>query len=206
MLDQCHIDYRLILRTYGLDALNVLHVLKLVANGAHPNFDSIDFNVRTYIASCRSLSLQVAEHSCRLVRSGAHFALYADPSGEPITNEALIHDYFLSLSSRTVTAVVDDFHAWMNDEYRSRSGKPLWIESRRCDVAQVFFDDNIRLDQGDSIVDLRLINDDNNSVIPCDDQRIQRAALRQVDLLAAIHNENYFVRSLIDALSATALE
>lgn len=94
----------------------------------------------------------------------------------------------------------DDFAYWQNNDYNHTSAKPLWIDPYDKDYHHIIFDDNYRPHHTDSIVDIhergvdgKWTTLDNSQLHKYDD-----LCLVQVDLLAAINNENYYVEKVRD--------
>lgn len=89
----------------------------------------------------------------------------------------------------------DDFEHWQNNDYNHRCAKPLWIDPYDKNCQHIIFDDNYRPHHHDSIVDVHERGRDgewtrlNNMEL----HKYDNTCLVQVDLLAAISNENYYV-------------
>ena len=108
-------------------------------------------------------------------------------------------------SSEGVCGFVDDFKFWQENGYHHTSGKPLWIDLSDPSVHHVIFDDNIRVTDKDSIVDVRVLDkstgEDSPSVwrsLESDQiERLEDVCLVQADLLQSTENEDYFIEKLL---------
>ena len=61
-------------------------------------------------------------------------------------------------STEGLCGFVDDFKFWQDNTYHHTAGKPLWIDLSDTSVHHVIFDDNIRVTDDDSIVDVRVLD------------------------------------------------
>nr|XP_009934952.1 PREDICTED: kelch domain-containing protein 8B [Opisthocomus hoazin] len=61
-----------------------------------------------------------------------------------------LYDFFSSFEG--IGGFQDHFEWWARNQFSSRGGKPLWIDPHDPGVHHIFIDDNIRLDDADTIV------------------------------------------------------
>lgn len=182
-------EFAIVLRTYGRDADNVLSSLQYGTQGNHPAFRA-------------PLNLPVLKKPGIINRWGNSFSLRSfKSSNHSETQHMLTHerDIYRHLStSRGITGYVDDFCAWQNHNYYHKCGKPFWIDTSDTRHHHIFFDDNFRSDDEDSIIDVRLFSKDvpgpASSLNHVETQRFENACMVQADLLESIADESYFIR------------
>jgi hypothetical protein len=97
---------------------------------------------------------------------------------------------------------VDDFNWWQSGGYSHVCGKPFWLDPYDPDVQHIFFDDNLRVTDVDSIVDVRLFDEGSRSPgstsglarsLALDEiGELENVCLVQADLLACTSHVDYF--------------
>ena len=192
-------DFTVIIRTYGMDASNVLSSITHCLHGQnHPMFP-------------RHIPMAVSTTPGAIRRTGKHISLITEdghrhslPGSSPQktrgrveTNERDI--YNVLSSSAGVSAFVDDFCFWEEHDYHHAAGKPLWIDPTDSQHHHIFFDDNLRLDDEDSIVDVRLWDAQekafrSQTLSEC--RSLQEACLVHADLLKSAGSLDYFVNNV----------
>lgn len=194
-------DFSIVLRTYGLDAPNVLSALEETIEGRNSDLPSglplLQLNKTVYnLKRNRSKFCLtpwrpvVSTDSCKIIS---------------VDSEAALYDWFSSVTG--VAGVVDDFHFWLQNGYDHAAAKPFWID--REDQQRhhhIFFDDNFRAEDVDSIIDVRYRNPTSlnfESASLSQIPQFEGAHLVQTDLLEAIRNINYFVQQV--AMKESAL-
>jgi len=197
MLYDLHADgcqYSLILRTYGVDAPRVLDSIAHIVAGNHPLFPG-------------TLPVQVNRQPGRIRRqSGARVLCELPPTtvtAEPVVldTDSDIYRYMSDVDG--ICGFVDDFRHWQEHDYAHSDGKPVWIDLSDADVQHIFFDDNIRVTDVDSIVDVRVFDDCNStSGFGCESSArsmsmeemapLENVCLVQADLLECTSNVDYF--------------
>ena len=92
----------------------------------------------------------------------------------------------------------DDFEYWQQNDYKHSCAKPLWIDPYDTEHQHIIFDDNYRPYHHDSIVDVheRGKNGEWTSLDSTVLHKYDNSCLVQVDLLAAINNENYYIEKI----------
>ena len=98
---------------------------------------------------------------------------------------------FLDSKPGTLLAWRDDYAYWAKNRFRKEAGKIMLISKAKEAAYEIFFDDNIRLDDP-NIIDAR----DRHSRAPLPFSQTQDKHVIAVDPYAAIMNENYFVEHL----------
>ena len=178
-------DFSIVIRTYGSDAPNILKTIAASLEGKHPDFP-------------RLTKMPVDHHIGTIKRhADGKITLQTELDGnaQTLTNERQIYN-FLS-SCKGVTAIVDDFIYWQKNDYDHTCSKPHWVDTSDRHTQHIIFDDNLRVTDRDSIVDLRRFQGNQqraSSVLDLDlMQRYENACLVQADLLESTANLNYFV-------------
>lgn len=104
-----------------------------------------------------------------------------------------LYDYFSSLEG--IGGFQDHFDWWARNQFSSRGGKPLWIDPHDPSIHHIFIDDNIRLDDADTIVHPQVFSERGSSSPRCaPTSELYDICLVQTDLLEAISDEDYFLR------------
>ena len=174
-------DFAVIIRTYGLDAPNVLATTEHALSGHHPSFS-------------KSIPIPVHLEPGKVTRSsrGMTFEL---ASGKKWSSES---DILAMLDSLTgVNAFVDDFTYWQSHNYHHTSGKPVWLDKALPNVHHIFFDDNLRTMDIDSIVDLRVVEEGKGrSLEPEEMSKFDNILLVQANLLESTQNTRYFIEKV----------
>lgn len=178
-----------IIRTYGLDAPNVLACTDLTLKGNHPQFPE-------------KLPIHVQPEPGKVFRTKSGkicFESYSEDSTGKLQRETFTgeEEIYSMLSNQTgVSAFVDDFIYWQDSDYHHTAGKPVWIDPKDTNVHHIIFDDNIRTTEADSIVDLRLLDQEmgtGRSLNLEETVDFENLCLVQADLLESICNVDYFV-------------
>jgi len=195
--------FSVILRTYGVDAPKVLDSIAHVAAGNHSMFPvrlPIDINRKPgYIRRQPSGCI-----CCELPPTTDGTGHTPPPTPVVLETDADIYRYLSSVEG--VCGFVDDFRFWQEHDYAQSHGKPLWIDVTDRDVQHVFFDDNIRVADVDSIVDVRLFDGDDcastsgsgcpavaRSLPVGEIAQLEGVCLVQADLLESTSNVDYFI-------------
>lgn len=182
-------DFAIVIRTFGRDASNVLSSLQYGMNGNHP-------------ALPKKISLQVHKTPGLVKRrkNNIELASYKPGGGQEIQTK-LVHekDIYRSLcEAQGITGYVDDFRYWQNNGYDHEAGKPFWIDLNDQRHHHIFFDDNFRPDEEDSIIDVRMFSTEAPSVAVSLDHelvaKLENVCIVQADLLKSIKDEDYFIR------------
>ncbi|ESO83680.1 hypothetical protein LOTGIDRAFT_169160 [Lottia gigantea] len=187
-----HRDFSIILRTYGLDAPNVLESMAYGLKGNHPGFSqSLNIPIHKRTGNIRRTNDGLIE--MELLKS----------NGEILQKMNHERDmYRLFSRSEGIMAFKDDFQHWQNNSYSFSAGKPMWIDPTDASVHHIFFDDNFRSYEEDSIIDLRIFEDDvpkrARSLTHDEVARFEEMCLVQADLLESIENEDYFINRLAE--------
>lgn len=104
-----------------------------------------------------------------------------------------LYDYFSSFEG--IGGFQDHFDWWARNQFSSRGGKPLWIDPHDPGIHHIFIDDNIRLDDADTIVHPQVFSEQgSSSPRRAPTSELYDVCLVQTDLLEAIADEDYFLR------------
>ena len=199
--------FSIILRTYGIDGDNVLSSIDHIVRGNHPQFPgSLPLRIQRNPGYIRRYS--DGRICCELPRASEPLS----STDTPASAAALDTDgdiYRIMSDSEGVSGFVDDFGHWQDNGYCHLSGKPLWVDPSDDDVHHIFFDDNIRVTDQDSIVDVRLFETDDDVISDAVNRKrkcrslaldevcsLENACLVQADLLECTSELDYFKRKI----------
>ncbi len=106
--------------------------------------------------------------------------------------------YELFCSAEGVCGFVDDFKFWQDQDYHYSAGKPMWLDLSDPSIHHIIFDDNIRVTDIDSIVDVRVFEGDSKiRSLKLDQMKVlEDVCLVQADLLQSTEKEDYFIEKL----------
>ena len=207
--------FSIVIRTYGMDAPNVLASIRHIVRGNHPEYSTaIPIQVNT-VPGCISRS-GPCPSSSRIhdqnvdIESQTIITCTVKPDPK-LSNPALSTvsdqpdvvfetdlDIYRFLSGvEGVCGFVDDFDHWQRHGYSHFAGKPLWIDPTDPEVHHIFFDDNIRVTDSDSIVDIRVLDQLTARSLELDEiSRYEDACLVQADLLQSTEHLDYFIQKV----------
>lgn len=180
-------EFAILFRTFGTDLPRVLSaVSKAVNHGAHPLFPdlpdlklSINTTAGKIRCSKRNVVLSRAQERVS-IRDGAR-GLYQ----------------YLS-STQGLGGFQDHFDWWASNTFSNRGGKPLWVDPFDQDVQHIFIDDNIRLNDEDTIVHPMVFLDPGGTETrTASTLELYDLTLVQTDLLRAISDPGYFTQRVL---------
>uniref|UniRef100_A0A8C3BYJ8 Uncharacterized protein n=1 Tax=Cairina moschata TaxID=8855 RepID=A0A8C3BYJ8_CAIMO len=186
LLDALHRDGRafaVVFRTFGTDLPRALRALRCALDGQHPQFPAL-----------RDLALSV-DLTPGQIRCSKREVVLRRGAERLATREdgRKLYDYFSSLEG--VGGFQDHFDWWARNQFSSQGGKPLWIDPHDPSVHHIFIDDNIRLDDTDTIVCPQVFSERGSSSPRCaPTSELYDVCLVRTDLLEAITDEDYFLR------------
>ncbi|XP_049682899.1 uncharacterized protein LOC126049859 [Accipiter gentilis] len=186
LLDTLHREGRtfaVIFRTFGTDLPRALRAVSCALAGQHPQFPTlrdvalpVDLNPGQIRCSKREVVL---------TRGAERLATREDGRK--------LYDYFSSFEG--IGGFQDHFDWWARNQFSSRGGKPLWIDPHDPSIHHIFIDDNIRLDDEDTIVHPQVFSEQgSSSPRRAPTSELYDICLVQNDLLEAIADEDYFLR------------
>ncbi|OXB66246.1 hypothetical protein ASZ78_000671 [Callipepla squamata] len=175
-------DFTIVFRTFGTDLPHTLLALSSALAGQHPQFPAL-----------RDLALPVVLTPGQIRCSKREVVLKR--GAERLTTREdgrKLYDYFSSLEG--IGGFQDHFDWWARNQFSSQGGKPLWIDPHDPSIHHIFIDDNIRLDDADTIVHPQVFSERGSSSPRCaPTSELYDICLVQTDLLEAIANEDYFL-------------
>jgi len=213
-------DFSIILRTFGMDASNVLAATQRCIDGHHPGYRHPlpikvhDIPGHIHRSSDGRISLDVAQDNSRNretfnsvidqaealsipgIKDSRTSKLSTDPMTSSYSTERQIYEHLSQ--TKGISGYVDDFRYWQDDDYNHKSGKPLWIDLSDNRVHHILFDDNIRVKDVDSIVDVRVF-DGSAPTSLCQSLaldkivKFENVCMVQADLLESTGNMDYFL-------------
>ncbi|KAM9656738.1 uncharacterized protein ACIBXB_008983 [Morphnus guianensis] len=186
LLDTLHREGRtfsVVFRTFGTDLPRALRAVSCALAGQHPQFPTlrdvalpVDLNPGQIRCSKREVVL---------TRGAERLATREDGRK--------LYDYFSSFEG--IGGFQDHFDWWARNQFSSRGGKPLWIDPHDPSIHHIFIDDNIRLDDEDTIVHPQVFSErGSSSPRRAPTSELYDICLVQNDLLEAIADEDYFLR------------
>ncbi|XP_019360429.1 PREDICTED: uncharacterized protein LOC109289026 isoform X2 [Gavialis gangeticus] len=186
LLDTLHRDGRrfaVVFRTFGTDLPCVLRALRCALQGQHPGFPAL-----------RGLPLPVDASVGRIRCSEQEVVLCRGHTRLSTQDNARALYSFFS-AAEGLSGFQDHFDWWARNHFSCQGGKPLWIDPHDPDVHHICIDDNIRLDDSDTIVCPQVFSEPGGSCLRlAPTSELYGVCLVQTDLLEAIADEDYFLR------------
>ncbi|XP_050760835.1 myotubularin-related protein 14 [Gymnogyps californianus] len=186
LLDTLHREGRafaVVFRTFGTDLPRALRAVSCALAGQHPQFPAL-----RHVALPVDLTpgqIRCSKREVVLTRGAERLATREDGRK--------LYDYFSSFEG--IGGFQDHFDWWARNRFSSRGGKPLWIDPYDPSVHHIFIDDNIRLDDADTIVHPQVFSErGSSSPRRAPTSELYDVCLVQTDLLEAIADEDYFLR------------
>ncbi|KGL99276.1 hypothetical protein N301_01342, partial [Charadrius vociferus] len=186
LLDALHREERafaVVFRTFGTDLPRALQAVRCALAGQHPQFPALrDVALPVDLTPGQ---IRCSKRGVVLTRGAEQLA-----SREDVRK---LYNYFSSLEG--IGGFQDHFDWWARNRFSSRGGKPLWIDPYDPNVHHIFIDDNIRLDDADTIVHPQVFSERGSSSprrVPTSE--LYDVCLVQTDLLEAIADNDYFLR------------
>ncbi|TRZ21922.1 hypothetical protein HGM15179_005211 [Zosterops borbonicus] len=186
LLDTLHRDGRafaVVFRTFGTDLPRVLQAVSSAMDGQHPQFPALrDVALPVDLTPGQ---IRCSKREVVLTRGAERLATRED--------RRKLYNYFSSFEG--IGGFQDHFDWWARNQFSSQGGKPLWIDPHDPDIHHIFIDDNIRLDDGDTIVHPQVFSEQGSSSprsVPTSE--LYNICLVQTNLLEAIADEDYFLR------------
>ncbi|CAH2312789.1 Hypothetical predicted protein [Pelobates cultripes] len=176
-------QFTIILRTFGTDLPLVLQAVHSAFTGKHPHFPQLQ-NIPMTVDLTPG-KIRCSKRVSVLTRGSDRISTKA--------NEGVIYDYFSTMTG--IGGFQDHFEWWARNSFTGVGGKPFWINPSDCDAQHIIIDDNIRLNEEDTIVNCRMLLSKENGqeyrAVPTSE--VYDVCLVQTDLLRAIAEEGYFL-------------
>ncbi|KAJ3586239.1 hypothetical protein NHX12_012639 [Muraenolepis orangiensis] len=177
-------EFSILFRTFGSDLPRVLSaVSRTLTQGAHPLFpDLLDLK----------LSVNQTPGKIRCSKKG----VVLTRGTERVTTRGGPRDLYRYLGSVTgLGGFQDHFDWWARNSHSLLGGKPLWVDPFDPSVQHIFFDDNIRLEDKDTIVHpMVFLEAGGEEVRTASTSELYDVCLVQNDLLRAISDPEYFTQ------------
>ncbi|XP_030314332.1 uncharacterized protein LOC115598998 [Calypte anna] len=175
--------FAVVFRTFGTDLPRALRAVSCALAGQHPRFPAL-----------RDLALPV-DLTLGRIRCSKREVVLTRGAERLGTQEGgrKLYDYFSSFEG--IGGFQDHFDWWAKNQFSSRGGKPLWIDPHDPDLHHIFIDDNIRLDDADTIVHPQVFSErGSRNPRRTPTSELYNICLVQTNLLEAIADEDYFLR------------
>lgn len=177
-------EFAILFRTFGTDLPRVLSAMfKAVNQGAHPLFPDLpelklSVNVSPGKIRCSKRNVVLSRAEERVASRDGERGLY---------------QYLSSVEG--LGGFQDHFDWWATNTFSIRGGKPLWVDPFDQDVQHIFIDDNIRLNDEDTIVHPMVFLDPGGvDTRTASSSELYDLTLVQTDLLRAISDPGYFTQ------------
>ena len=184
-------DFAIVIRTYGLDAPNVLQCIDYSLQGHHPRFQETPLR---YPVNPTPGSITRDDQRGKITLQHSQ-----QGSAHTITSE---QDIYRFLSQATgISGYVDDFTHWQNNQYNFMAAKPHWLDFHDPSTHHIFFDDNLRVTDEDSIVNVRVFPQgvDHSKAASLDREEITKledVCLVLADLIESTADMDYFIKKV----------
>ncbi|XP_038595813.1 uncharacterized protein LOC119919465 isoform X2 [Tachyglossus aculeatus] len=132
--------FAVVFRTFGQDLPPVLQAMHSALKGHHPHFPAL----REMAFPTNLFPGRIQCSTREIVISRGAERVSSRPDGREM------YRYFSSMEG--LGGFRDHFEWWSRNNFSSRGGKPLWIDPHDPQVQHICFDDNIRLQDSDSII------------------------------------------------------
>lgn len=181
-------DFAIVFRTYGLDTPNVISSVGFGLAGNHPGFP-------------KDLGVQVNENVGKVKRDNKSITFQTFSNGSLENEYKTDRDIYTMLSnSDGVSGFMDDFLYWQDNGYMYTTAKPLYIDPFDHKVQHIFFDDNFRTYENDSIIDVKVFQKEGAtvaaSILRPEIEKFQNMCAVQADLMTAIDDDDYFINCI----------
>ncbi|MEE6502335.1 hypothetical protein FKM82_004486 [Ascaphus truei] len=182
-LHQQERQFSVVLRTFGTDLPLVLHAVRSALMGQHPDFPQLQTVPIT--VDLTPGQIRCSKREAVLTRGSERISTKAKGGN--------IYDYFSTMEG--IGGFQDNFDWWARNHFSSRGGKPFWIAPNDCDIQHIFIDDNIRLNEEDTIINCQVLLDQESGgqSRSAPTSELYDVCLVQTDLLRAIAEKDYFL-------------
>ncbi|XP_044307954.1 uncharacterized protein LOC123034573 [Varanus komodoensis] len=174
-------QFAVIFRTFGTDLPRLLPAVQCALEGQHPHFPTLQ-NV--------SLPVNLTPGKIRCSKR----KVVLTNGTERLSTEDGGRKMYMYFSSREgLCGFQDHFDWWARNQFSNQGGKPLWIDPHDSSTHHICIDDNIRLNDSDTIVHPQVFSSQGSSCFrTTPTSELYDICLVQTDLLEAIADVNYF--------------
>ncbi|XP_041047683.1 uncharacterized protein si:dkey-32e6.3 [Carcharodon carcharias] len=177
-------EFAIVLRTFGSDLSRTLKTIQVTLSGQHPQYQHLQM---------KHLPLRIAPGKIRCNKKNVVLTLGSERISTQSSARALYH-YFSSLEG--IVGFQDHFDWWARNNFSNQGGKPFWIDPSETEIQHIFIDDNIRLNDAESIVHPQVFVEDGVGTRTAATSELYDICLVQTDLLGAIHDRSYFIKCI----------
>ncbi|XP_069793270.1 uncharacterized protein [Narcine bancroftii] len=177
-------EFAIVFRSFGADLCETLEAIQVTLSGQHPQYQHLQM---------KHLPLTIAPGKIRCNKNVIELTLGSERISTKSSAKALYH-YFSSLEG--IVGFQDHFDWWSNNSFSNQGGKPFWIDSSETTIQHIFIDDNIRLNDTDTIVHPQEFVEDGSGTRTIPTAELYDICLVQTDLLKAIHDRHYFIKCM----------
>ncbi|XP_048462448.1 uncharacterized protein si:dkey-32e6.3 [Rhincodon typus] len=175
-------EFAIVLRTFGSDLCRTLKTIQITLSGQHPQYQNLQM---------KHLPLRIAPGKIRCNKNN----VVLTSGSERISTQSgarALYNYFSSLEG--IVGFQDHFDWWSQNSFSNEGGKPFWIDPSETGIQHIFIDDNIRLNDAESIVHPQVFVKDGAGTRTAATSELYDICLVQTDLLRAIRDRSYFIK------------
>ncbi|XP_074139369.1 uncharacterized protein LOC141551530 isoform X3 [Sminthopsis crassicaudata] len=132
--------FAIIFRTFGKDLTSLLQTTHSALQGQHPQFSALKEVMLP--VDLRPGKIRCSSNKVMVSRGKESVSSWPDAR--------VVYDYFSAMEG--LGGFQDHFAWWSRNNFSSQGGKPLWVDPHDPEVQHICFDDNIRLQDRESII------------------------------------------------------
>ncbi|XP_072137011.1 uncharacterized protein [Mobula birostris] len=175
-------EFAIVFRTFGTDLCQTLKAMQVTLLGQHPQYKHLQM---------KHIPLTIAPGKIRCNKKDVVLTFGSERISTKSGSKAL-YDYFSALEG--IVGFQDHFDWWAGNNFSSQGGKPFWIDPSERGIQHIFIDDNIRLDDAETIVHPQVFVEGGSGTRTIPTAELYDICLVQTDLLKAIHDRHYFIK------------
>ncbi|XP_036593431.1 uncharacterized protein LOC118830634 isoform X2 [Trichosurus vulpecula] len=177
--------FAVIFRTFGKDLTSLLQTTHKALQGQHPQFSALKEVVLP--VDLRPGKIRCSPKKVMVSRGKESVSSWPDAR--------VVYDYFSAMEG--LGGFQDHFDWWAKNNFSSQGGKPLWVDPHDPDVQHICFDDNVRLQDEESIFHPQVfMGQGRQECCTVPTSELYSICLVQNDLLQAIANPDYFLMTV----------
>ncbi|XP_074139368.1 uncharacterized protein LOC141551530 isoform X2 [Sminthopsis crassicaudata] len=175
--------FAIIFRTFGKDLTSLLQTTHSALQGQHPQFSAL----KELPVDLRPGKIRCSSNKVMVSRGKESVSSWPDAR--------VVYDYFSAMEG--LGGFQDHFAWWSRNNFSSQGGKPLWVDPHDPEVQHICFDDNIRLQDRESIIHPQVfMGQGGQEYCTVPTSELYGICLVQNDLLQAIANPDYFLMTV----------
>lgn len=199
-------DFAVVFRTFGKDADKVLQSLLMVTQGYHPDFKNKSLPLFVNLKPGSIFRLEPSSQNNNVL---FRMNLPCEEKECITLNEVDANNAYSAFNNLTgVCAIRDDYQFWRDHNFKSSAAKPFVVDLEDASNQHIFFDDNLRINAPDNIVDVHILNTSHNGLSPTarpaslsEMKQLKNACLVQTNLSESLTNMDYFVDKILSCES-----